>query len=226
MAIHRGKVAVYDLLNAGPRHRFTVSGVLVHNCLALGYNGGVNSLRVMGAQGSDEKLQFLVTQWREANPAIVSLWREMGDSFRFGGPVGEHLYIEKDGADRLVRLPSGRAVVYRGLKARWVEKWGKRVQVISFASTKAPGLREDTYGGKLTENITQAVARDVLADALLRLEARGYESVGHVHDEILVLGADATSVQRVKDVMVESPPWAAGLPIAAEGFTCARYKKD
>lgn len=194
--------------------------------LALGYNGGVNSLRVMGAQGSDEKLQFLVTQWREANPAIVNLWREMGDSFRFGGPVGEHLYIEKDGADRLVRLPSGRAVVYRGLKARWVHKWGKRVQVISFASTKAPGLREDTYGGKLTENITQAVARDVLADALLRLEARGYEAVGHVHDEILVLGADASSVERVKAVMVEPSPWAAGLPIAAEGFTCARYRKD
>src|SRR5690606_10583054 len=84
------------------------------------------------------------------------------------------------------------------------------------------GIRTSTYGGRLSENVTQAVARDVLAEALVRLEARGYPVVGHVHDEVLVEGSD---VPGVTAVMTESPPWADGLPIAAEGFTCDRYRK-
>ena len=189
--------------------------------LALGYNGGINSLRVMGAEGSDEHLQILVNQWRRANPAIVGLWAEMQDSFRNGGPVGAFMHIEKDGADRLIRLPSGRAVVYHNLRARWVEKWGKRVQVISFAD--ANGGRTDTYGGRLVENVTQAVARDILAEALVRLQAAGKDVVGHVHDEVIVQGG---TVEEVSSIMTESPAWADGLPIAAAGFQCERYRKD
>jgi len=189
--------------------------------LALGYNGGVGSLRAMGAEGSDEHLQILVNQWRRANPAIVNLWREMEDAFRNGGTVGDYMSVEKDGADRLVRLPSGRAVVYHDLRARWTEKWGKRVQVISFAD--ANGGRTDTYGGRLSENVTQAVARDILAEALVRLHDAGHDVVGHVHDEILVQGG---TVEEVSSIMTEVPAWAEGLPISAAGFQCARYRKD
>jgi DNA polymerase len=191
--------------------------------LALGYNGGINSLRVMGAQGDDRKLQYLVTQWRNANRAIVGLWADMNEAFLAGDmAVGDHMYVEKDGADRLVRLPSGRAVVYHDLRARWKDTPFGRKRVVSFADPKGPGFRTDTYGGKLCENVTQAVARDILAEALVRLQQHGLEVVGHVHDEVLVHGG---SVDQVTRIMVEKPAWAHGLPIAAEGFSCARYRK-
>lgn len=190
--------------------------------LALGYNGGVNSLRAMGAEGSDKALQRLVTQWRNANPAIVGLWAEMDEAFKQGGPVGEHLVVEKDGSDRLLRLPSGRAVVYHDLRQRWKDGPYGRQRVVSFADPKGPGFRTDTYGGRLVENVTQAVARDILAEAIVRLHQRGHRVVGHVHDEVLVEGGTVRDVVRV---MVEPPAWTKGLPLAAEGYTCKRYRK-
>lgn len=135
------------------------------------------------------------------------------------------MYVVKDGADRYLRLPSGRAVGYHDLKARWEEtKFGRR-RIVSFRDPKTPGARVGTYGGRLVENVTQAVARDILAEALVRLDQAGHEVVGHVHDEILVAGASPTSVEEVTRVMVQTPAWATGLPIAGEGFTCERYRK-
>lgn len=191
--------------------------------LALGFNGGVNSLRVMGADGSDDALKFLVRQWRAANPAIVELWADMQNAFRYGGPVGDLVTVEKDGADRYIRLPSGRAIGYHNLTSRWVEKWGDRVQQISYSDPKNLRGRIDTYGGRLVENITQAVARDVLAEAVVRLSDAGYPVVGHVHDEILVEGA--YHVDRIAGIMSESPAWSTGLPLGAEGYNCRRYRK-
>lgn len=191
--------------------------------LALGYNGGVNALRAMGAEGTDEQLKPLVSQWRAANPAIVDLWWEMDTAFRKGGTVGNFVTVEKDGSDRYIRLPSGRVIGYHDCRLRWVEKWGKSVQEVHFADPKGPGIRTATYGGRLTENLTQAVARDVLSEALVRLDRAGLEVVGHVHDEILVHGTE--TVDDVKQIMVQQPTWAGGLPLAAEGFTCPRYRK-
>ena len=114
--------------------------------LALGYNGGVNSLRAMGAEGSDNTLQLLVDQWRWANPAIAAAWNTMGQAFRSGGPVGTHLSVEKQGRDRLVRLPSGRAITYRDV--RWTFDESGRQQA-TFADARG---RAKTYGGRLIEN--------------------------------------------------------------------------
>src|SRR5690606_2612659 len=85
------------------------------------------------------------------------------------------------------------------------------------------GWRTRTYGGRLVENITQAVARDVLAEALVRLDDAGVRVVGHVHDEILTEGR---SLKRVSRIMTQSPAWAEGLPIDGAGFVCRRYRKD
>lgn len=192
--------------------------------LALGYGGGVQALRQMGAEGTDEKLKFLRDQWRDANPRIKSYWYELEDAFRHGGAAGEFINVEKDGSDRYVRLPSGRAVVYHNLKGKMVtNEWGQARMQINFASPKALGLRTRTWGGTLTENITQAVARDVLAEAMIRLQSKGHEIVGHVHDEVLVLGTP--SIEEITEIMVDPPEWSTGLPIDAEGFQCPRYRK-
>lgn len=182
--------------------------------LALGYNGAVGSLEAMGAKGSEQELLNLVVKWRKANPHIVRMWAEMDEAFREGGTVGEFLLVEKDGKDRAIKLPSGRRLVYHKVTT------GSRM---TFANPARNMFPVDTYGGRLTENVTQAVARDILGEALVRLHRKGFHVAGHVHDEILVDGEH--SVKDVARVMCQSPLWAKGLPIGGEGFVCRRYRK-
>lgn len=213
--------------------------------LALGYNGGPGSLQAMAtdrdiididgvptplAKVPDEILyDMFVYPWRNTNANIVRLWSRLENRFRTGGSIGDHMFFEKANSnrDRLLRLPSGRAIAYRkaGLQKRMKEnpRTGKMEErkVLTFASSA--GYRADTYGGRLAENATQAVARDIMAEALVRLEKAGFRPVAHVHDEIMVEGA--RSVDQVAEIMTQVPRWAEGLPIDGEGFVCRRYKK-
>lgn len=204
--------------------------------LALGYNGGVNSLRAMGADGDDNALRRLVVQWRKANTNITRLWQKLGDAFGDLGNVGPHLQVteSQDQLGRAVHLwlPSGRAITYHGVKwERYVQidpKTGRKTpkEGWRYADPKNPfnhRQRIGTYGGRLSENITQAIARDILAEALIRLEDNGFRVVGHVHDEILVEGSH--DVEAVNQIMTELPSWATGLPVDGEGYTCRRYRK-
>lgn len=206
--------------------------------LGLGYAGGVNTLVALGGiPGMDEKgLQNLVVQWRKANPNIVRLWQTLGDGFSELGQVGPRLKVleEHDSLGRAVKieLPSGRCITYHDVRwERYAVKDPKTGRVIRkeswrFANPKDPfnrNMRIGTYGGSLTENATQAVARDIMAEALVRLENAGYRVVGHVHDEILVEGEH--DVEEIKRIMIEPPAWADGLPIDGEGFRCLRYRK-
>lgn len=195
--------------------------------LALGYNGGVNSLRAMGAEGDDEQLQRLVTVWRKANPRIVKLWETMQNAVDGGGHVGPHLKITRRGSSMKMHLPSGRAICYHGV--RWEKyrvidpKTGKPKMKEGWQYQDPKGrFRIGTYGGRLVENATQAIARDVLAEALVRLDAAGYPVVGHVHDEAIVEGTELEDITRL---MVQQPRWAKGLPLDAEGFVTERYRK-
>lgn len=232
--------------------------------LALGYNGGANSLRAMAGDGfyvdphgnivdggtlrasrdgggaadevkemtDDQLYERFIWPWREANSNIVKLWKLLESRMAPCGDVGPLLRWERDPnghhRDRLLRLPSGRAIAYRDCQRRKVRKWNDRKEkweereVITFASPGQYG-RQDTYGGRLAENATQAVARDVLAEAIIRLEDAGYRVVAHVHDEILVETED--DWHDVQRIMVQSPDWATGLPIDGEGFNTYRYKK-
>ena len=190
--------------------------------LALGYNGGVNSLRAMGAEGADAELQVIVDLWRRANPSIVSFWRELGEAFMHGGTAGK-VSVQTDGDVRHILLPSGRSLVYRGFAVRTEDsQFGPR-RVATFRDVRRGGARVKTYGGRLAENVTQAVARDVLAEALLRIPQT---VVGHVHDEILVEVVAKHSVQSVAAAMTEPISWARGLPLGAAGFTTDRYRKE
>lgn len=196
--------------------------------LALGFSGGVNSLRAMGATGDDEELQQLVNVWRRANPRICRMWQRTTDVIAHGGSIGEHIRITRSGTDMALHLPSGRAVHYHDLR------WEKYVVVDPrtkarifkegwrYADPKRGSARIGTYGGRIIENAVQAVARDVLAGALVRLEDAGYSVVGHVHDEILTSGYHLADVTRI---MTQVPSWAPGLPLDAEGYEEMRYKK-
>lgn len=184
--------------------------------LALGYNGGVNSLRVMGAQGTDAELDILKNQWRRANAEIVRYWQSIERVFWLGGKVGRIEIVRRD-RTRSIILPSGRALNYHGVS----RSSGERGTRITFDDPK--GFRADTYGGRLVENITQAVARDVLAHALIELDRAGLPVVGHVHDEVIVEGV--LPVEEVSVIMCDLPAWAEGLPMSAEGFVTERYRK-
>lgn len=188
--------------------------------LALGYNGGINSLRVMGAQGSDEELQALVNAWRSTNRKIVGFWKELENAFKTGGKAGR-LLVERDGKDRAIVLPSGRAITYHKCALKASVKNPDR-RVLSFANPTGVG-RTETYGGRLAENATQAVARDILAAALVRLQKHGYVPVAHVHDEAIIEGV--YPVTEISNIMCERPDWAEDLPLAAEGFVARRYRK-
>lgn len=189
---------------------------------------GEKTKRLLDA--SDEVLyEKFVWPWREANSQIVRLWKVLENRFRSGGDVGDYLSFEKDrgNRDRLLRLPSGRFIAYRdcGTQTRrkfnkWTGEYEKKT-VLTFWSSA--GYRADTYGGRLAENATQAVARDLMAEALIRLERAGLEVVAHIHDEIVVQGTK--DVDLVSEIMCELPPWAEGLPVDGEGFATYRYKK-
>lgn len=192
--------------------------------LALGYNGGVGSLQAFNAEGSTDQLQGLVNKWREANSKITRFWPILEDAFKHGSAAGKLIRVEKDGRDRAVVLPSGRSIEYhdvRGKKER--DQWGRERVRLSYLDPQKPGFRKDTYGGRLTENVTQAVARDILALAMVRLQQRGYKIAFHVHDEI---GLEGTfPIDEVSSIMSEDPGWAKGLPLSAEGYHCPRYRK-
>jgi len=212
--------------------------------LALGYNGGSGSLKAMAtdkdvievdgvptklARVDDKTLyEMFVWPWRDANSNIVDLWHQLDRKFRTGGDVGDFLSFEKVGRnDRLLRLPSGRAIAYRKAGIQTRKKINHRTgeledrKVLTFFSPA--GYRTDTYGGRLAENATQAVARDLMAEALVRLEKAGLEVVAHIHDEIVVQGTK--DVDLVSEIMCQLPDWAEGLPVSGEGFTTYRYKK-
>lgn len=196
--------------------------------LALGYNGGVGSLRAMGAEGTDAELQRLVDLWRKANPNIVRFWTDIELAFRRGkGATAGRVHVASDGSDRSIVLPSGRAITYHGCKSRMkTDKFGRRKKTIVFQDPKKNGAYVDTYGGRLSENVTQAVARDILANGIANLSKHGYKVVGHVHDEVLVEDSQDGSVPAINKLLAANPDWAVGLPLAAEGYRCRRYRKE
>lgn len=222
---------VYDILNAGPNHRFTVNDKLVHNC---GYQGGPGALVAMGALNMgipEDELQDLVDGWRKANPRIKQFWYDVQaqaiKAMESGRIVkgAKGLKFFKKGDFLFIHLPSGRCLAYA--KPRLEEgKYGPSLTYEGQGS-KVFFEKEHTYGGKLVENIVQATARDILAEALLRLDAEGYEIVFHVHDEaVCEVPEGKWTIDKMNQIMAETPKWAQGLPLGAEGYETKFYKKD
>ena len=200
--------------------------------LALGYGGGINALKAMGAEGTDAELEEIKQTYRAANPRIAKFWADMDRAMRNrSGRVGEYITIHPEAHGLVtIKLPSGRELFYHKLHFRTVSKFDKEVEALHFLDPKSHLAVIPTYGGRLTENVTQAVARDVLAHALVNLDKENVAVVAHVHDEVIAEGG--VTVERMKELMGAgvgnplAPPWADGLPLAAEGYYCARYRKE
>lgn len=200
--------------------------------LALGYGGGINALKAMGAEGTDAELEEIKQTYRAANPRIAKFWADMDRAMRNrSGRVGEYITVHpKANGLVTIKLPSGRELFYHKLHFRTVSKFDKEVEALHFLDPKSHRAVIPTYGGRLTENVTQAVARDVLAHALVNLDKENVAVVAHVHDEVIAEGG--VTVERMKELMGAgvgnplAPPWSEGLPLAAEGYYCARYRKE
>lgn len=202
--------------------------------LALGYQGGPGALKAMGAleQGiKEDELQDIVDRWRDANKRIRSFWydtqKAVIDCLQNGGikkgPRG--LKFFKKSGFLFIHLPSGRKLAYA--KAHLEEgNYGPAV-FYEGQGDKVVFTKQQTYGGKLVENIVQATARDILAEALMRLEKEGYPIVFHVHDEAVAEVAEGIhSIEEMNRIMSVVPEWAEGLPLSAEGFETKFYMKD
>ena len=201
--------------------------------LALGYGGSVGALKAMGALNyglTEEELKPLVDAWRQSNPRIVKFWwdvdRATTTCVRDRVPAETHgiRFLYQSGMMFIV-LPSGRKLVYVKPKMG-VNRYGSESVTYEGVGEQKKWLRLESYGPKFVENIVQATARDILVEAMRRLEAAGYQIVMHVHDEAVIEAPADSSLEDICAIMGQTPAWAGGLLLRADGYVCDFYQKD
>ena len=204
--------------------------------LALGYGGAGGAIRAFDKSGSipDEELPKLVSDWRKASPHIVNFWWDVDKAAKKA--IREktvvvlenyHLSFIYDPGVLFIQLPSGRRLSYIRPK---IEPGKYDKDIITYEGmeqTSKQWKKLETYGPKLVENIVQATARDCLGITMLRIDKKGYKIVFHVHDELILdVPKDYGSLEEVNSIFGEPIPWAPGLPLSADGYTCNYYLKD
>lgn len=238
----RGKGKIYEatasrmfhipqesIVKGNPNYEYRQKGKQA--TLSCGYGGGVGALKAMGAKMSEEEMQPLVDAWRAANPNIVAFWSALDRAARTvirkktSARVGKvTLYWQDD--KMFMRLPSGRNLCYQSPHFTG-NRFGS--DAIGYYAPNAAGQRvvQETFGGKLAENATQAIARDILAHALLTLEKNGYPVIFHVHDEAVIeMSIGQGALEEACRLMAIAPNWAEELPLRADGYECMYYRKD
>lgn len=202
--------------------------------LALGYGGAAGALISMGALEMgirEDELSELVSTWRSANPHITQFWWDVDaaaiQTVKEKKPVRiGRIRFEYQSGILFVTLPSGRKLSY--VKPRLeLNKFGRMGLVFEGIGENGKWSCLETYGPKLAENIVQGTARDLLAEAMIRLRQAGFNIVMHVHDEVVLeVPLRSSSVTEICNIMAEQPEWAEGLPLRADGYECQFYKKD
>ena len=231
-------VPIEKIAKGNPEYALRQKGKVA--TLALGYQGGANALIAMGALNmglSEEELPDIVQRWRNANPRIRDLWYAVEEAallvMQTVQPQAIYNLIfnlESDivyGQNFLtVQLPSGRKLYYPRpfLKENQFGKLAIHYYTVGQQTRKWEVT--STYGGKMTENIVQAIARDCLAETLRRIDAKGLQVVFHVHDEVILDAPMETTVDEICDLMAEPIPWAPGLILKGAGFESNYYMKD
>lgn len=200
--------------------------------LACGYQGALGALKAMGGieMGlSEDELQSIVDSWREANPNIVSLWWDIDSVVKRVVKTRteekyKNLVISYEKGILFIELPSKRRLAYPKAKIG-MNRFGGESIVYQGIVVGNKWDKIESYGGKFVENIVQAIARDILAEAMTRLEEKGFNIVMHIHDEV-VIESDSSSIKEVNQIMSIVPSWAPGLILDADGFESEFYKKD
>lgn len=200
--------------------------------LACGYQGALGALKAMGGieMGlSEDELQSIVDSWREANPNIVSLWWDIDSVVKRVVKTRtkekyKSLVISYEKGILFIELPSKRRLAYPKAKIG-TNRFGGESIVYEGIVVGNKWDKIESYGGKFVENIVQAIARDILAEAMMRLEKKGFNIVMHIHDEV-VIESDSSSIEEINQIMSLVPSWAPGLILDADGFESEFYKKD
>ena len=234
-------VPIDRIKKGNPEYALRAKGKVAE--LALGYQGSAGALIAMGALNmglTEEELPDIVNRWRTANSHIRDLWYDMDgaavDVIQNGGCQRVHglwLAREYDGTTGTcsftITLPSGRKLYYNDPKIG-ENRWGNPSITYMGVNDKNKWGRIETYGGKLTENCVQAIARDCLAEAIERLEAAGFPIVFHVHDEVVIdikpYAAHADMLDQVVQIMRQPPIWVNDLPLNADGWVGDFFTKD
>ena len=231
-------IPVETIVKGHPNYSYRQRGKVA--TLALGYQGGVGAMRRMDVSGAlkdlpDEEIQDMVNRWREQNPNIVQLWRTMEHAAKFvinskrGCLAIPGVTFRMEASTTCpfpfltMSLPSGRKLYYANPR---VSDDGH----IHYMEQTDRGWQDsETYGGKLTENLTQAIGRDCLEFALDNLKAAGFKVVFHIHDEVVIerqTSNPEVDLARVREIMSQPAPWAKGLPLNAEGWVGGFFTKD
>lgn len=209
--------------------------------LALGYQGSSGALIAMGAMKMgipEEDLPEIVSRWRDSNKRIVDLWYSLENAavsvIQTGTPCGlRGLYLarEYDAQNNLdfltITLPSGRKLFYAS-PSLGMNTWNRPSILYKGVNQKTRQWTQlETYGGKLVENVVQAIARDCLALAIEHLEDAGFHVVFHIHDEVVIdCPADKADLDKVVEIMTQQVPWAPDLPLNADGWVGDFFRKD
>ena len=231
-------IPIEKISKGNPEYALRQTGKVAE--LALGYQGSTGALKAMGALAmglTEEELPDIVKRWRAANKNIAGLWYTYDGAaisvLQTGRPTSANKvafareFDAQQGIDYLtIQLPSGRKLYYAHPRIGVNRFGGPSILYYGMDQIKKKWLPQETYGGKLTENITQAIARDCLARALLALDARGYHTVMHVHDEAVVEAPEGTPLEAITAIMGEPIPWAPGLKLRGDGYETRYYKKD
>ncbi len=201
--------------------------------LALGYGGSIGALKAMGATKlglTEDELPPLVEMWRQASPHIVHFWWDIDKAakvcIKTRLPQESHdmKFTYRSGC-MFLKLRSGRSLCYPQPKIG-INRFGSESITFMGINTVKKWSRIETYGAKLVENIVQATSRDLLAEAMHRLEAAGNPVVMHIHDEAVIEAPTGRSLATMVKIMTEVPDWANGLILNAAGFVGDFYKKD
>lgn len=226
-------VPVDKITKGNPEYELRATGKVA--VLACGYQGGINALKAMGADKmglSDTELSDIVRAWRSANQRIVRFWYDVEEAAvqavkeRETQRVGVLKFKVENGI-LFITLPSGRRLAYIRPRIEKDLRFDKDGLTYEGLGLNKQWCRQKTYGGRLVENIVQGTARDCLAEAMLRIDAKGYNIVGHVHDEIITEVPEGQgSLEELCSIMGQGIPWASGLPLKADGFETRFYKKE
>lgn len=229
-------VPIEKIKKGNPEYELRQKGKVAE--LALGYQGGPGALVQMGALDkglSEEELPDIVQRWRDSNKRIVDLWYTVQNCAINCIKTGQNqvmqknIYFSYENQNLVITLPSKRKLFYikpeliiNQFGSEALSYWGQN-------QTTKKWEKIPTYGGKLTENLVQAIARDCLAEGLKNLVNNGYRALFHIHDEIvseIPKDDNQFSLENAIQLMCKVPKWAEGLPLNADGFISDYYKKE